>query len=225
MDENRASALRFKPVIMKDKLEPFEITAMGYTVFRKTERSDSFPDRMVEVDGETVKYAVEYAVWYDYDIQHLYELEHLWVFVGGDENVVRVEGSFHGKYLNMINLDTGKPMLEAKTHPIAYTQPGKHAMIPDPRVVRLIPGWQRCCLEEAGNVGVLVKDIFQNQIHTNDRLQEMTEQYIRDNYGFRPSMEFEPFRIEDSGIITWEELKATIPLRVNRQIEIIKSSF
>lgn len=222
MEEDRLAALAYKPVIMKDKKEPFEITAMGYTVFKETKRSDSFPKRIVKVD-ESDRYAIEYAVWYDFDIQHLYELEHVWVYVGSDGSVRKVEGSFHGKYLNMVDLDTGKPLLHGGVHPVVYTQPGKHAIVPDPRVIRLIPGWMESCLEEAGEAGVLVQDMFRDKIHTDDKLQEKTERYIRENYGFVPSMEFEPFTIEDSGIMTWEELKETIPLRVNKQIEKIKA--
>ena len=32
---------------------------------------------------------IEYAVYMDYDIQHLYELEHMWVAVGEDGTTVK----------------------------------------------------------------------------------------------------------------------------------------
>lgn len=221
MEEDRLAALKYKPVMMKDKKEPFDITAMGYTVFRETRQSDSFPKRVVKVE-KGVQFAIEYAIWYDFDIQHLYELEHVWVYVGNDGSVLKVEGSFHGKYLNMVDLDTGEAVVSESVHPVVYTQPGKHAIVSDPRVIRLIPGWRESCLEEAGEAGVLVQDMFCDRIHTDEELQAKTERYIRENYGFVPSMEFEPFIIEDSEIMTWEELKETIPLRVNKQIEKIK---
>lgn len=215
----------YKPVIMKDKREPFEITAMGCTIFRKTERSRSFPKRVVMIEPETTAFAVEYALWYDYDIQHLYELEHVWVYADHDGNVRKVEGSFHGKFLNMVDLNTGEPVLKNHTHPVVYAQPGKHAMIPDPRLVRIIPDWQESCMEKAGLDGVLVQDFFADRIHTDEDLQRMTERYIKETYGFRPSMEFEPFELEEDRLMTWEELRESIPDRVNRQIEVIRRYF
>lgn len=208
-----------------DKREPFEITAMGCTVFHETTHSKSFPKRQVFIDKETVDYAIEYAIWYDYDIQHLYELEHVWVYVKKDGSVENVEASFHGKFLNMVDIETGEPVLKEKTHPVVYAQPGKHALVPDKRVIRLIPDWWESCMEKAGIDGVLVQDMFAAQIQTDEKLQRMTEIYIKKQYGFRPSLEFVPFILKDEALMIWEELKDTIPARVNRQIDLIREYF
>lgn len=214
--------VKYKPVIMRDKNEPFDIVAAGCTVFRETAQSSSFPKRKVCVERKTTAYVIEYAIWYDYDIQHLYDLEHIWVYVNHDGSVGKVEGSFHGKYLNMVDLEKGEPVLAGKTHPVVYAQPGKHAMVPDPRVVRLIPEWRESCMEEAGSAGVLVQDMFADRICTDDELQKMTERYIRERFAFRPAMEFSPVQLEDDMLMTWEELKELIPIRVNGEIEKIK---
>lgn len=216
---------KYKPVIMMDKVEPFTIDAMGYTVFRETRSSSSFPKREVEIHSSETAFAIEYAIWYDYDIQHLYELEHLWVYVGHDGTVGKVEASFHGKYLNMIDLDTGEINLWEDTHPVVYAQPGKHALVPDKRVIRMIPVWKESCMEKAGMDGVLVQDMFEGEIHTDYELQKMTETYIREVYGFVPSMEFLPFLLENDKLMTWDKLKASIPGRVNSQIEVIREYF
>jgi hypothetical protein len=216
---------KYKPVIMMDKEEPFTIDAMGYTLFRETRRSSSFPKRKVEINTSQTAFAIEYAIWYDYDIQHLYELEHLWVYVGHDGAVRKVEASFHGKYLNMIDLETGEPNLWEETHPVVYAQPGKHALVPDQRVIRMIPDWRESCMEKAGMDGVLVQDMFEEEIHTDEELQKMTERYIKEVYGFVPSMEFRPFLLENDKLMTWEELKVSIPGRVNGQIQVIREYF
>lgn len=215
----------YKPVIMQDKKEPFVITAMGCTVFSETKKSSSFPKREIVIHKKDVEFAIEYAVWYDFDIQHLYELEHVWVYVGYDGRVKKVEASFHGKFLNMVDLDNGELVLEDGTHPVVYAQPGKHALVPDPRVIPMIPNWLESCQEMAGSDGVLVQEMFEDQIHTNDDLQKMTETYIKEVFGFRPSMEFVPFYLEDEKLMSWEELKDSIPDRVNRQIAVIKDYF
>ncbi|MDW2799834.1 hypothetical protein RZO55_19885 [Clostridium boliviensis] len=215
----------YKPVIMQDTKEPFSITAMGCTVFRETKRSSSFPRREIVVNREEMAFAIEYAIWYDYDIQHLYELEHVWVYVDHEGAVKKVEASFHGKFLNIVDLEHGELILEGDTHPIVYAQPGKHAMLPDPRLVRIIPDWLESCLIKAGTDGVLVQDMFEDQIHTDDKLQIMTEEYIKEVFGFCPSLEFQPFYLEDEKMMSWEELKESIPQRVNRQIDIIKAYY
>ena len=218
-------ATMYKPVIMMDKEEPFTIDAMGYTIFQNTMRSSAFPKRKVEINTSQTAFAIEYAIWYDYDIQHLYELEHLWVYVGHDGVVRKVEASFHGKYLNMVDLETGEANLWQDTHPVVYAQPGKHALVPDPRVIRMIPDWKESCMEKAGVDGVMIQDMLEGVIHTDDKLQKMTKTYIREVYGFVPSMEFRPFFLENDKLITWEELKASIPGRVNGQIQLISEYF
>lgn len=225
MDANIERIEKYIPVVMMDVKEPFEIDAMAYTVFQETKRSSSFPKRMVEINPERTAFAIEYAIWYDYDIQHLYDLEHVWVYVGHDGTVEKVEASFHGKYLNMVDLETGEPNLWEKTHPVVYSQPGKHALVPDQRVIPMIPDWKESCMEKAGLDGVLVQDMFEAKIHTDDELQKLTETYIKEVYGFTPSMEFRPFLLEADKLMTWEELKASIPGRVNHQIEVIKAYF
>lgn len=216
---------KYIPVVMMDLKEPFEIDAMAYTVFQETKRSSSFPKRIVEIEPARVSFAIEYAIWYDYDIQHLYDLEHVWVYVGHDGTVIKVEGSFHGKYLNMVDLETGEANLWEETHPVVYSQPGKHALVPDKRVIPMIPDWKESCMEKAGLDGVLVQDMFEMEIHTNEELQRITERYIKVVYGFVPSMVFRPFLLEGDKLMTWEELKESIPGRVNRQIEVIREYY
>lgn len=208
-----------------DKREPFEITAMACTLFRETARSSSFPKRVVAVDVAQSAFVIEYAIWYDYDIQHLYELEHVWVYVDWQEKIWKVEGSFHGTYLTMADLDSGKPVLWEQSHPVVYAQPGKHALVPDWRLIRLIPDWKESCMETAGAAGVLIPEMFAGDIHTDEELQKMTERYIKERFGFQPSMTFRPFLLDDDQLMDWNTLKKSIPGRVNRQMEQIRKYF
>lgn len=224
-DEMRKLAYKYEPIIMVDKSEPFEIKAMGCTLFKETKRSESFPKRQIVIDHRITDFAIEYAVWFDYDIQHLYELEHVWVYVDRNKKVQKVEGSFHGKFLNMVDLEAGEPVLQQETHPVVYAQPGKHAMVPDPRVIRLVPEWRECCMEKAGEGGVLVQDFFKDKIHTDDKLQKMTQAYIKHKYGFRPTLEFQPFLLAEEKLTDWEELKQSIPERVEQELRRIRKYF
>ena len=73
--------------------------------------------------------AIEYAIWWDWDIGHLYELEHAWVYVDAAGRVVRAEASWHGGQHDM-RLD-GRLALDGD-HVVLFSEPGKHAFAPTP---------------------------------------------------------------------------------------------
>src|SRR5215211_6199932 len=115
-------ARRYAPVIYFDAAEPFLPLYAGYTVFRFAGPSPSFP-RYITLEQPAVL-AIEYAIWWDWDIQHLYELEHAWVFVDAAGTVIGVESSQHGAAtVGSFALEEGRPVL--------YAEPGKHALASD----------------------------------------------------------------------------------------------
>jgi hypothetical protein len=217
-------AVEYKPYLWFDKKEPFEITAVGYTVFRENKQSESFPKRKMLANWNQTAFIIEYAIWFDYDIQHMYDLEHIWVYVNKDGVIVETEGSFHGKYLRVVTPDTNQTVIEDETHINAYCQPGKHAILPEPALFRLVPDWSGSCSEYAGIEGVLIPDMYANQIHTNPEFQEVVKQYIQERFGFVPSMEYEKKIWKDSILMSWKELSDSIPNRVNAQIAIIEEA-
>lgn len=119
-------ALRHAPRIRFDVYEPFICSAVGYTVFRQNGASSSFP-REIVLPANAVC-AIEYAIWWDWDIQHLYELEHIWVYLDGDERLIAAEASWHGGYKSMLDERGGLPLEEGKL--TLYSEPGKHAFAP-----------------------------------------------------------------------------------------------
>jgi hypothetical protein len=95
---DRAIAERYAPIILFDRHEPFLPLAAGYTVFRSDGLSPSF-SRQVQLrapERPAAELVIEYAIWWDWDIQHLYELEHVWVAVDADGRVVHADASWHG---------------------------------------------------------------------------------------------------------------------------------
>lgn len=100
---------------------------------------------------------VEYAIYYDYDIQHLYDLEHVWVYIGRDGEVVDAEASFHGKFLKAL-LRGGSNL--SGTRVDLYVQPGKHALAPFPEVFELLPGFASSTQDGAGAEGLIYGDFF-----------------------------------------------------------------
>src|SRR5688572_15898387 len=109
-------ARRYAPVIYFDAAEPFLPYYAGYTVYRASGPSSSFP-RYVAFEPPTVL-AIEYAIWWDWDIQHLYELEHAWVYVDAAGAIIDVESSQHGASVaTNFRLEDG--------HPVLYAEAGK----------------------------------------------------------------------------------------------------
>ena len=155
---DRSLATRHAPILRFDANEPFLPLAAGYTVFRENGASPSFQrGRVIDLapEGETpATVAIEYAIWWDWDIGHLYELEHAWVYVDAQGQVVRAEASWHGGQHDM-RLD-GRLALEGD-HIVLFSEPGKHAFAPTPdwfRVRRASsnarrracwPAWVGCC--------------------------------------------------------------------------------
>ncbi|MCM1222666.1 MAG: hypothetical protein NC548_50220 [Lachnospiraceae bacterium] len=174
----------FVPHFRYDKREPFAMQGIGYTMYREAAKSPSCRRVIEAPSGGT---AIEYALYYDYDIQHLYDLEHAFVYLDGEERIVGVESSFHGKFVN--SRIEGVTEYEG-SHPVLYVQPGKHAVLASPEYFQLVLERERCCLEAAGAAGFLVMDMFAGRLSTDDETDRKVEAYLREHYAFRPSWEF-----------------------------------
>ena len=103
MHTDLETALRYAPIIHFDRNDPIPPRAVGYTVFRSPRKSASFPKREVKLPRGAA-FTVEYAYYFDYDIGHMYDLEHIWVTIDGQGRLIAAQASFHGKYLVVINM-------------------------------------------------------------------------------------------------------------------------
>ncbi|MEF2070303.1 HAD family hydrolase [Consotaella aegiceratis] len=206
---------RHRPLLRLDANEPYRPSALGYTVFREPAPSPSSKFEIVPRGAVTV----EYAVWYDWDIQHLYDLEHVWVHLDAAGTVLAVEASFHGKRLDMVHADGLPEMRDGR--PILYCEPGKHAHWADGALMRDRAGseiWAMCSLL-AGRYRVHTGNRFAQAgafapTPLDDRLAEL--KLARD--GFTPSFAFTRDGDEQGGpaLVPWPLLEAWIPARVRR---------
>ena len=209
---DRALAVKYAPIIHFDVAETIPLQRVGYTVFRSGRRSDAFPKREVtpEMDG----FVIEYALFWDYDIQHMYDLEHLWVWVGAEGKVTRAEGSFHGRYLTLWEPGLAFAQSPQGTHVHAFCQPGKHAFLPDGQLFRLMPGWRACCMEAAGGP-VEVGGPFPGLYAPTPEDDARSAAYIRRTLTFTPTLAFDEGHIvPEALLVPWEGLKAWIPGRI-----------
>ncbi len=220
--EERDLAARYAPVLHFDRREPFLPLAGGCTLFRQDGESPSFPRRIqLRPTGRPpAALAIEYAIWWDWDIQHLYELEHVWVYVDDRGRVVRVEASWHGGYHEM-ELD-GRPSLRNGRAQV-YSEPGKHAFAPTPDWFRRRWQAQKRHASDAlaGAGGVWVTPLFQEALQEQRTPENNTlvRTYLS-RQAFQPSWDFsQEFRLQPEQLVPWPALAQWIPQRVSWWLE------
>lgn len=213
----RELALRFLPHFRKDKNEPFPILQIGCTVVTVPKFSESFRDLKLDPAAEGADCILEYALYFDYDIQHLYDLEHAWVAVK-DDAVTKCWCSFHG--IRLCASGVGDLYQEEDGLPLLYIQPGKHAVLPDPRLFGLHSQANTCCNSLCGG-GLLIPDMLADQMETNPQQDRLIREYIRRSFSFTPSWEFIPEPVSPARVTSWAELKKAIPGYVRAQLQKI----
>lgn len=211
-------AARFAPLIHFDAAEPFFPLAVGYTIFHAEEQSPSFSRRIARGWRPNWSQAIEYALWWDWDIGHLYELEHVWVYLDEALQPVWVEASSHGAYASMVLEDGTLPLEDG--HPVVYSQPGKHAFSPTPHWFRIFRDMVYAeTTAQAGKGGVLVKPVYARQIAKTPAADAQVSAWLRQK-AFQPTMQFDlPFRVSPELLVPWPVLDTWIPRRVNWWIE------
>jgi hypothetical protein len=219
-------ALAHAPILLFDRREPFLPSRVGYTVLR--EPADSPVDFRRQRDGPTplafdvrgLDAVIEYAIWWDWDIQHLYELEAAWVYRGAEGEVLRVEASWHGRF-NSMEVNGAPPLRGAR--PVLYSQPGKHAFAASPDWFTPAEEFTEPCRDQPGTMGVLVTELFRGKISKTAADDRRVHQYLR-RQAFTPSFVFdEEFAIQEEELCPWPELEAWIPRRVAEVLKELRA--
>ena len=212
---DRDLAARYAPVIRFDAREPFLPGVVGYTVFRESAPSPSFPRRieLAEAGRPPAALAIEYAIWWDWEIEHLYELEHAWIYLDATGQVVGAEASWHGGYHNMA-VNGSLPLTGERL--TLFSEPGKHAFAPgrDWLEARL-PITQKSCRRSAGRGGVWVTPLFKDIIKAKTpQAGRLVHTYL-EKLAFEPGMDFtQIYQVPADILVPWPALFEWIPDRV-----------
>ena len=214
-------ALRYAALIRFDAKEPFLPAAVGYSVFRTGGASASFPRDIVLDEG--IAFAIEYAVWWDWDIGHLYELEHIWVYVDGDGALVDVEASWHGDY-NRMAAAHQSPSLDNR--PLLYSEPGKHAFAASPQVLLEREAKTRAsCGRQAGKMGLHVTPLFEGIINERKPLNNRLVHSYLERLRFEPSFVFsQEFDLRAAVFAPWPQLYEWIPRRISAWLAHLRAT-
>ncbi len=213
--------VRCAPIIYLDEREPFPPTRVGYSIIAASQPSPSF-QRVVEIQPPAVR-AIEYAIWFDWDIGHLYDLEHVWVYLNRAGQLVQCEGSWHG-YYNTIERGGIVPLKDG--HPVVYSEPGKHAFASSPTGFDEIQEEAiRECTVEAGEGGLLITHLYLNKLHKSIQDDLLIRQYLQ-RRAFTPSWNFtKHVEMAADMLMPWPELDAYIPPRVEWWLQQLRQGF
>lgn len=238
----------YAPKVFFDNNEPFLPLIVGYTVADTEMPSPSFDRSLIPPESGFI---IEYAIYWDWDIGHHYDLEHLWIHVNKAGEVEAFEGSAHGLYINLWpfpptldkieyqlkNKEKGNRYCRGKKYSnfsrifssgsglIAYSQPGKHGFAPSPDWYKEAGDYViSACTEHAGNSGLL-GGIYGNRLHQGDEKKEQLASEFLKKRSFIPSLIFEQrINLEvDLPIIPWEELYHLIPKRVEQWMTALEN--
>lgn len=220
--EDHELALRYAPLLRFDRREPFLPSAVGYTVFQRDAASESFP-RAIAL-GDNLAFVIEYAIWWDWDIQHLYELEHVWVGVDARGDIAELEASWHGRFNRIRDEDGALPLEEGR--PLLYSEPGKHAFAPSPApLLQRRARTDASCGVHAGRMGVHVTPLFAGIINLRKPLQNRLVHTFLERLQFAPSYDFsQRFDLRRDPFVPWRSLFRWIPERVAACLEALAES-
>jgi HAD superfamily hydrolase (TIGR01549 family) len=213
-------ARRHAPIVYFDDREPFLPELIGYAVLRQPGPSPTHGRYLsLRTPSGPAAICVEYALWTDWDIGHLYELEHVWSYLDADGKLIHAEASWHGHDGGLV--EDGR-LSEDGARPVAYAQPGKHAMAPDPGVFSRFEMMREAFTDSAerraGSGGLIVTPLMAGKLATNPRRNALANGYLR-RHAFTPSFQFG--RRWDATTVPWltcDELVAAIPDRIEAQI-------
>jgi putative hydrolase of the HAD superfamily len=218
-------AARYAPILRFDAREPFLPLAVAYSIFRKNTISSSFPRRieLSKVEKPGPELAIEYAIWWDWDIVHLFELEHIWVFLDKKGHVVRGEASWHSSCHNM-GANGGLPLTDERL--TLFSEPGKHAFAP-------MVGWLLdkteetllLCRQMAGTGGLLITPLFKELTNLKTAEVDRLVYTCLQHHAFEPSFEFScSFSISADILVPWPALYKWIPERLGWLIDSLKQT-
>ena len=204
-DIDRQIGIKYLPYLLINQKEPFLPKEIGLSIFRETQNSKSF-QRQIIIDQTKISYVIEYAIYWNYDIEHLFDLEHIWIYIGKDNEIVDCEVSFHGRYIKGLKKDGSNKI---GNHVLLYCQAGKHAFSPYSEVFHVLPNYIEAVTKATNDIGLLVTPILENRILPTETLQQKIKNKLK-HCKFIPSDTYYVYTIKEEILTSWELLYRNI---------------
>lgn len=209
-------ARRHAPLLRLDLRDPFRPDVVGVTRLAVGETSPSCHHVPPAPEGSA--FVLEYAIWWDGDIQHLYELEHVWICFDATEQPLATFASAHGRLLDMAGAE------HREGRPVLFCEPGKHAHAPTLEgILAHREGLDRACTSGQRLTGILVQDKFRAELSALSPYdQYLGREYLR-SLCFQPTYDYGvTVDLADLVYLSWSELRAEIPRFLRSQLEDLR---
>lgn len=216
-------AREFAPVFLFDRREPFIPSAVGVSVIDETSQSPSCRHR-VTLEYGSVR-VIEYAVWWDMNIQHLCQLGHVWVYLDRDRNVVKIEASARGFFHNQLADDGTLPIRNGR--PVLFSEPGKHGFFCRLEEIEChMDRARQSCGERAGSMNTPVQPEFGEALAYLKPFDHFVVRRYISELAFNPSFEFSTrFDLREARLMPWPRLSASIPDRVRDRVSELRQNW
>jgi putative hydrolase of the HAD superfamily len=221
-DADLALAAAVAPVIRFAANEPFLPRRVGITVLAEPRQSPSA--ELMVTFGPGVARVIEYAIWWDWDIQHLYELEHVWLKLDAAGRVVAVAASAHGELFDMLRPDGSLPLEDGRV--TLYAEPGKHAFhaVPETIVARR-ESLEASCGPLTSDGHVLINAMFESAFATIAAADHRAVRRHLQGRAFLPSFAFDQtFDVATLERLSWPQLHDYIARRVPEVLAEVRAT-
>lgn len=178
--------------------------------------------------GFSVKRAamiLEYGFYYDADIQHIYELEHVWVYLDEHAKIMSVKATQHGKITTIY--ETPKSIKYHNNHPLLYASPGKHALYKSPNKMnrRILSSVNQKGADRVLDVHFFDEKMWKKIVPYYPGKGKI-RLYFLENFTNLPTFRYKRFLIpKRPQLIPWDILEALVPDRVIAFLQKIQAYF
>ncbi|MCY1666679.1 HAD family hydrolase [Rhizobium sp. SL86] len=211
-------ARQHAPILLCDAREPFRPQTIGITRLTAGEQSPSC--RHTPPAPEGTVHVLEYAIWWDGDIQHLYELEHVWVALNADGVALGVCASAHGGLFDMSQAarEDGRVVL--------YCEPGKHAHSADAAaILARRQALDHACQSGEDLRGIMINDMFCDALAFLSPYDQFLGRAYLKSLCFAPTYDFSlRFDLAQMRFASWSELANHVPVFIRDQLEQLRAS-
>ncbi len=200
------------PRLRLDANEPFLPSLVGYTVFRQSADSPSLPRTVVLPPGAA--YAIEYAIWWDWNSLHIADAQDVWLYLDVEGRLIQID--IDG------NLSRRDALLVEDRRVTLYAGAGVHTLTPsaerlseNTEVTR-----QNCLAARAGHAGIVDSPWLPMLTANRNPLAKRAVHSYLECRAFEPAFDYtQVVDLQDLNFMLWAALAEYIPGRVDELID------
>ena len=214
-------ARQLAPILLCDKYEPFEPAVVGISHLKRGETSPSFHHLNPFTKAPNRTFTIlEYAIWWNGDIQHLYELDHVWIYLNENNSPIHITASAHGEMIDISQTNWQDRQIRL------FCEPGKHALAPTSAEIIDKREWlDDVCSNPDTIMGFEIPAEFSDHMSFLSPYDRFLACDFLRRKCFKPSYSFEKsFDLSKVPFMSWNELQSLIPRLLRDQTEELRKN-